>query len=118
MTTSTPPQIDDRRFSADSIEIVANQIHQTYCLLLAEPTALAPGHDDVITLHALRNAILATPRELLDAALRHLDESLTAEITSADDPTPEDHAAAVWITPPEPDDDLAEWAHHLGWITE
>jgi hypothetical protein len=106
----------DAAFETDDVRRTAEQILRAFGDLLEHPEALVPGYDDVITLFALRAALPEIPRDLMDAALRHLDHHLMAEVSEADDPTEEDKLAAVWTTW-GPDDDEQGWQHHFGLIT-
>jgi len=108
------PEIRDDEFEPALIAHVAERIPHVYRRLLDEPAALAPGYTNVVTLHALREA-MDTSRDLLNAALRHLDASGVAELSEADEPTDDDRAAAVWIVAGlEPDEQY--WAHHIALI--
>lgn len=106
----------DAALDKDDVRKAAEQIRQAYHALLAQPEALAPGYDEVVTLHALRACLPLIPRGVTDAALRYLDHHLIAEVSEAADPTPQDEAAAVW-TSWGPEEDEQGWQHHFALVT-
>jgi len=105
----------DAALDKDEVRRAAEQAIRAHGGLLEQPEALAPGYDQVVTLHALRATLPLIPRELIDAALRYLDHHQRAEVSEADDPTPQDEAAAVW-TCWGPEDDEEGWQHHFALI--